>query len=929
MAVPGLIQRVANIVDTFLGGKSETGTDRLAAPVPPKAAVNADGTPPRAQVMDMSANLRTAPRQGSTIQLTAFDVLRALSDFDLCRICIEDVKGQVLGMDWEVGVKQEFKEQQDSLQPKVEEARAWVMMPDPLAGLDFKSWLSPVLEEVLVTDALSLYPRYDRAGRPIGLEQADGATILPLVDERGRPNLDGPAYHQVISGRAETAFTIDELWYLPRHRRVNQPYGRSPVENVLTTVNVAIRAHQSDLSYYTHGTLPDALWATPKEWTPQQVSDFQKLFDQMLEGNLERRAGRLHMVPGGDGAGLHSIKDRKWAYEYLEWLARVICWSFGVSPMPVAKIMNRATAEMQELSSLESGVKPVAQHVARVMTRFIQLVMELPEVEFRWKQDETEDESVTITRQKEMLASGAMEIDEVRKEMGLDPVMGGALKELGPLISTPAGPVFLADILKSREASEAQDAASIDPSLIQRAFLEVPVLRRDELRASVGLPAVGGEEGEEFVTIQSDAVKPLETPSGGGDTPPQLKPFTGEEPPPDDGEPPGEPGDEPPGDGGDGPPAPPGDEEDEDEEGEGSSPGGPPASKTVGNPPQPTPAATWAAAFSSYRAALQTDLSKLKKKGSNAKHLGGPPGLAFKTTCIPAWVMGGRWTDVNGLLSHCRKAELDLPDSAVAIQDKLEAWAMKWLASIKESVKSWAMSQVAEQVTASGEGVTEKVVPASAGCVLDLTKQDGFPDVSVSTALVEELQGLIEDAAGLGAADAAGAVGVVLGEVPEAAAVFAGERAAELVGMKLVDGALVVNPNPQWSISETLRQDIQNKVTQAVEAGWSPDKLAAELDSTLGSARAQTIARTETAFAYSEGAAEGYEDSGVELVEILDGKGCLPTGHDSDAPLPDKSKHGVVQHGFQANGQVWTVAQYRAHRIGHPNCVRAAVPFFQ
>jgi len=878
-----VIQRVANIAQTvadFLSARANVSEEgRIGTPADPMPATMAAGAPPRGQLHDISANLRTTPRQGWQQELTSFQLLRALSDFDLVRIAITDVTGQVLGTNWEVGVKPEFKEQQDALQDKVEQVRLAVKHPDPLAGLDFKGWLAPVLDEILVTDALTLYPRFTRSGQPIGLEQADGATILPLVDDRGRPPIDkkAPAYQQVIHGRVETEFQQHELWYLPRNRRPHLPYGRSPVENVLTTVNVAIRQQQTDLAWFTTGTMPDSIWSTPAGWSPEQVSAFQTLFDNMMIGNMEARTGRLNFVPGGEGAGLHPIKERDWKFEFLEWMGRVICWSFGVSPLPIVKMMNRASGEMHELSSLESGVKPVLTFVEHIVNRFISDVLDVEEVEFRWQADETEDEAVTLARNTAMTGAGAMEIDEWRKQQGLDPVLDGALADLGPIITTPGGPVFLADLVKAREPAEDTDVAKIDSALIQRAFLEVPVLRRDELRASIGAPPIGGDAGAEFITIAA---------SGDGNGGAPVKPTDPVQPAKD--------------------------------------PTLPDAESGPVQPDQQAALTALGLACGSYRQRLIKDLQALRRKGKRMHKLmvGDVP---FKSTCIAPYLRadGIGWQDISRVIDCLRKAEPPLPEAATGVEATISQLFTEWLAGVEAELRAWALRQLTESVKVQPSEKVAKLVAAR------LAKLDDFPPLEFDTDFLNDLTAALESATALGAGEAAGALGITLGQTPAQAATFALERAGELVGMKFVNGAWVQNPNATFAITNTLRQDIQNKVTLAIEQGWSPGKLAAELNSTLGPARAATIARTETAFALSEGAALGYEDSGVELVEILDGVGCLPDGHDPKAPKAAANKPGVIQFGSQADGQVWTVQQFKEHKIGHPNCVRAAVPFFQ
>ena len=163
---------------------------------------------------------------------------------------------------------------------------------------------------------------------------------------------------------------------------------------------------------------------------------------------------------------------------------------------------------------------------------------------------------------------------------------------------------------------------------------------------------------------------------------------------------------------------------------------------------------------------------------------------------------------------------------------------------------------------------------------------------------------------------------------PETARDYARERAAELVGKRVLqDGTLADNPNPQFAITETLRADIRAKVAKAIEEGWSPQRLAAELtEKTLSPSRAFTIARTETGFAYQEGTIKVFEKAGQDLGEVLDGDGCLPGGHNA-AAVRSPANPGVVYDAMLADGQIWTIAQMRAHRLGHPNCVRDFVPY--
>lgn len=154
----------------------------------------------------------------------------------MVRLCIETRKDQITRLKWDVqaiGGKRGADAKADAI---------IAAMKKPDGRSTWQSWLRQLIEEVLVTDAPAIYPRRLNNGRPYAFELIDGATIKVLVDADGRtPQAPSPAYQQVLKGLPAVDYTADELIYMPRNPRVHKFYGYSPVEQIMLTVNTAMR----------------------------------------------------------------------------------------------------------------------------------------------------------------------------------------------------------------------------------------------------------------------------------------------------------------------------------------------------------------------------------------------------------------------------------------------------------------------------------------------------------------------------------------------------------------------------------------------------------------------------------------------------------------------------------------------------------------
>jgi hypothetical protein len=386
-------------------------------------------------------NLSTLPRIYEPI---TFHTLRSLAEnYDLLRLVIETRKDQVARLNWNIAARGKKKVND----PRVAAIQCFLARPD--GRHHFADWLRLLLEELFVIDAPALYMSRDRGGKLTALLPIDGATIKPVIDDWGRTpqsfvengkTVYPTAYQQILKGYPAIDYSVRDLLYRPRNIRVNHAYGFSPVEQIVTSVNIGLRRQAFVLDYFTQGNIPDSLIGVPETWTPDQIASYQKYWDAYFDGDLARRR-RAKFVPGGVAKTFVQTKDPELKSPFDEWLARIVCFAFSVSPQALVSQMNRATAQTQKETSEEEGLAPVLAWVKGLIDGIIADEFSAPDLEFVWSADPSIDPQTQETILTSYATKGIMTINEVRTALGRDPLDDEAANK--PLVLTATGYVPL------------------------------------------------------------------------------------------------------------------------------------------------------------------------------------------------------------------------------------------------------------------------------------------------------------------------------------------------------------------------------------------------------------------------------------------------------------------------------------------------------
>jgi phage portal protein BeeE len=400
-------------------------------PMTPQAPEEVKG---RSFDFPQSYNVVNQTRAYETI---GFNTLRAFADaYDLLRLIIETRKDAMERLRWVI----QLRDNKDTLtaqkKNKIKELTRFFLKPD--GEHSWNSWLRMILEDLFVIDAVTLHRRKTRGGKLVALDQIDGSTMRRVLDDYGRTPEDPgeTAYQQILKGMPAVNYAASEILYRPRNLRVHKVYGYSPVEQLMMTINIGIRRQIFQLNFFTEGNMPPALIGVPETWTPDQIRTFQEWFDNILSGNLAERS-KAKFVPSAVGKTYIPTQETELFGKAEEWLARVTCFAFSISPQPFLQMMNRATADTAQQEAASSGLAPIQNWVKDMVDTILAEDLDAADFEFVWRGD---DELDPIKRQQITTAyvnGGLLSVNEARQDMGREPYEDARFDE--PMFMTSNG----------------------------------------------------------------------------------------------------------------------------------------------------------------------------------------------------------------------------------------------------------------------------------------------------------------------------------------------------------------------------------------------------------------------------------------------------------------------------------------------------------
>ena len=419
----------------------------------------ATGRPePRRYEYQVAQNINIVPTR-----LVPFSTLRAAGDsIDILRRCIEVTKSKMNGLDFDIVLGSDASEKiaaesggdhvramakaREKYTDEINRLREFWENPDKANGYTWQDWINIAIEDILVIDALAIYPQPTVGGDLYGFQILDGSTIKPLIDDRGmRPMSPNAAFQQILYGfprsefsateedpKADGEFTADQLAYMVRNRRSTTVYGFSPVERALPLADIYLRRQQWIRAEYTDGVMPELMFTTDEDWgtNPDLLLAYERILNDDLAGQTEQRK-RARLLPKGLTPVVNEGYGEKFKDTLDDYLVTSICGHFGVQPAeigfsPKSGLGGAGFSEGQAENGEALGIGPLANWISKQLTNLSYTYLGMPrELEFKLMTSQRMDTEENARKNQIEVTSAGKSVNERRSELGL------------PLLDTP------------------------------------------------------------------------------------------------------------------------------------------------------------------------------------------------------------------------------------------------------------------------------------------------------------------------------------------------------------------------------------------------------------------------------------------------------------------------------------------------------------
>jgi len=412
---------------------------------------------PRQYQYEIGYNIGQLPRATEDY---SFDELRTLAKtFDAIQLCLQVWYDYISKLEMVIEPRPELIDEDMDIseyQADIQYYLDFFAFPDK--EHDLHEWMQMLVRDQLEIDAVAIFVRKNRAGGVYSLDVVDGATVKPLIDDRGRrPQPPFPAYEQFVYGVPACFLLSDDLLYVKEVNRSDSEYGLSRVEKIILKINMALRKQSKDLARFTDGSIPAGVveQSMDVQWTQEEVEDFEQGLNDNLAGNDVTRA-RVKVLP--KGFTYKSTDDPDVHIDLDTFIINIAAADFGLTldELAITQSSNRSVGQTQENVVYRRAMQPLMNRYAKLFTMILHKYFKEIRFIVKWKGfQEEEDFNVKSQAFIGLTNAGIQSPTQSARALNL-PVYND--EEIPPFVMTKTGPVMLEELANPELRKAQMDA---------------------------------------------------------------------------------------------------------------------------------------------------------------------------------------------------------------------------------------------------------------------------------------------------------------------------------------------------------------------------------------------------------------------------------------------------------------------------------------
>jgi HK97 family phage portal protein len=370
------------------------------------------------------------------------------------RAAIDVRKSQVSQSEWDITkFDPTGPDPSEALRRKVKQL---FIQPSPAID-SFRSFIEPIIEDILVLDAGVIEKERTLRGDLVYLHAVDAATIRVNAYWDGT-NPDETRYYWYPDQYMRAAFKNEDMVYMMENPSTYRVVGLSKLEVLKQTIDAEVNGHAYNNRQVTNAA-PDGMLDLGEGARPEQIDAFKSYWQSEVAGR-----GAMAFIGGSKNAKFIPFRSSNRDMQFLEWqlyLVRKICAVFGLTPMDLGLTadINRATADVQAEQTEDRGLRPLLGLIQEYITREIvwdptfggpdnNLAFKFTRLNLK------ESLSRAQINQRALAGVSWKTINEARQEDGREPLTGTQYDSL--MVITPTGAVLLDDVPTAKEVMESK-----------------------------------------------------------------------------------------------------------------------------------------------------------------------------------------------------------------------------------------------------------------------------------------------------------------------------------------------------------------------------------------------------------------------------------------------------------------------------------------